>query len=381
MENTSLTNLTAFSDRAKQRRQEEADRQEVEQLIKSGKTILTVHWSEVYSNPQVRKQFDDIPELAESIKDNGQESPIRVRPKDGTGYCIRRGERRWRACKLNDSTIDIIIDDRNLDDPGYEIAMQLIENVQRDNLTPMETANGLSALMEHGRTQVDLAKEIGMSQSKISKYLTLLKAPQCAQDLLELKYTTDLELVGILRKIHEIDPARCEQMCATIMEDGMSRSFATGILRGLKQEKSDIDRADANPKGGNPKLDDPGSLAEEQHKQELDESGLNESGLELPPEPDPEPAKSSAKAPAPQDPHGKQEAALLNADGFYERRPEDAILLCEVDHNGEKRKGVLQLNLLAAEDDEVVIRLSGENGEDELVAFKADAVKLVGYKQ
>jgi len=80
MENTSLTNLTAFSDRAKQRRQEEADRQEVEQLIKSGKTILTVHWSEVYSNPQVRKQFDDIPELAESIKDNGQESPIRVRP-------------------------------------------------------------------------------------------------------------------------------------------------------------------------------------------------------------------------------------------------------------------------------------------------------------
>ncbi|MBU2952225.1 ParB/RepB/Spo0J family partition protein [Marinobacter sp. F3R08] len=382
MENSSLTNLSNFQKRADQRRQEEADRQEVEQLIKNGKTVLSVHWSEVYPNPQVRKTFKNIPELAYTIATMGQESPIRVRPKDDKGYCIRRGERRWRACKYNDSNIDIIIDDKELDDVGHEKAMQLIENVQREDLTPMETAEGLAELLlEYGRTQGGLAKEIGMSESKVSKYLALLKAPECVQELLEAEYTSDLELVGILRKVHELDPKRCEQMCATVMDEGMSRGMATGILRAIKQEKSDKDRADANPKTGSPKLDDPGSLAEAEHERELNEAGLNESGLELPPEPDPEPVKTPATARSPQDPHAKQETALLNKDGFYERRPEDAILLCEIEHNGTKRKGVLQLHLLADEDDEVVLRISGENGEDELVACKADSVKLIGYKQ
>lgn len=381
MENTSLKNLSRFSEEAEKRRKREEDQRAVQELIKSGKQILTVHWSEVYSDVQVRRKFKDIPEIADSLKRHGQENPIQVAPKTDKGYLIRRGERRWRGCKHNDSMVDIIIDDRALNDPIFELRLQLIENLQRDDLTPMEIAFGFQRLLEGEMTQKQIAEDMGMSESKVSKYLALIKCPPCVQELLEEEYTTDLELAGILRKINDIDPSRCEQMCATIVEDGMSRNFANGILRGLKQEKSDIDRADANPKGGNPKLDDPGSLAESEHQKDLEESGLNESGLELPPEPDPEPTKSSAKAPTAQDPHGKHEAALLNADGFYERRAEDAVLLCEVVHNGDTRKGVLQLHLLADEDDQVVVRIAGDMGEDELVAFKAMDVKLVGFKQ
>ena len=379
MENTSLKNLSRFSEEAEKRRRREEDQKAVQELINSGKQILTVHWSEVYSDVQVRRKFKDIPEIADSLKRHGQENPIQVAPKTDKGYLIRRGERRWRGCKHNDSMVDIIIDDRALNDPIFELRLQLIENLQRDDLTPMEIAFGFQRLLQGQMTQKQIAEDMGMSESKVSKYLALIKCPPCVQELLEEEHTTDLELAGILRKINDIDPDRCEQMCATIAEDGMSRNFANGILRGLKQEKSDTNRADANPKGGNLKLDDPGSLAESGQKRDLEESESNESGLEFPP--DPEPTKSSARAPAPRDPHSKQDSALLNADGFYERRAEDAVLLCEVVHNGVSRKGVLQLHLLAAEDDEVVVRIFSDIGEDELAAFKAEDVKLVGFKK
>ncbi|WP_166255943.1 ParB/RepB/Spo0J family partition protein [Marinobacter salicampi] len=345
------------------------------------KQILSVHWSEVYSDTQVRKRFRDIESLADSIKQHGQDHPIRVLPKDDNGYKIRKGERRWRACKLNDSTVDIVIDDRNADGDLNELIGQIVENFQRDDLSPLELAHGFGALSDKGMTQKDIAKQVGIDAPRLSKYLSLLNAPECITDLYEQDVTSDLELSTVLRKIYELDPKRCEQMCAAALEDGITRSHAKAILRGLQQEKSDIDRQDANPKSSSPKLDDPGALADQDHEQELNEAGLNENGLELPPEPDPEPTKTSAKAPAPQDPHKKHEAALLNADGFYERKPEDALILCEVKHDGLKRTGVIQLHLVATEENSFVVRVSNDAGEDDMIVVSADAIKLIGYKQ
>ncbi len=347
----------------------------------SAKQILSVHWSEVYSDTQVRKRFRDIESLADSIKQHGQDHPIRVFPKDDKGYKIRKGERRWRACKLNDATVDIVIDDRNSEGDINELIGQIVENFQRDDLSPLELANGFGALSNKGLSQKDIAKQVGIDATRLSKYLSLLNAPECITDLYEQDVTSDLELSTILRRIHELDPKRCEQMCAAALEDGITRSHAKAILRGLNQERSDIDRQDANPKSSSPKLDDPGALAEQEHQQDLNDAGLNETGLVLPPEPDPEPTKTSSKAPAPQDPHKKHEAALLNADGFYERKPEDAVILCEVKHEGEKRTGVIQLNLLADEDKSFVVRVSNDAGEDEMIVVGADDIKLIGYKQ
>lgn len=378
----SLADLSKWKDKAAKKRGAKInDSDKVEELLSTGKQILSVKWDEVYSVAQVRKRFRRIEELAESLRLHGQDHPIRVFPKDDTGYKIRKGERRWRAAKHNDGYIDIIIDDSDPNDEIKETIGQIVENFQRDDLTPLELANAFGALRDKGVKQKEIGKQVGLTESSVSKYLSLLNTPDEITELLEAEVTSDLELIGTLRKIHEIDEERCKQLCAAALADGITRPYAQGILRGLKQEQSDVARKDANPKSSNPQLDDPGKLSDQEHEKELNEAGLNEPGIDLPAEPNPEPKKTPAKTPEPRDPHSQRESALRNDDGFYERRAEDAVLLCEVEIDGKKKKGVIQLHLLGEEDDEIVLRMSGDNGEDTLVAVKASQISLIGYRQ
>lgn len=349
--------------------------------------VLRVHWSEVYSVDQVRKNFRDIDKLADSIREHEQENPVRVFKKDEKGYRIRRGERRWRACKLLDSEIDIIVDDRNPHDEAMEVITQIVENVQRDDLTPKELADAFGFLRNEGMKQKDIAEQAAMTEAQVSKHLALLRTPDYIVELLEEGYTRDLELANVLRQVAELDEQRARQLCAQAMDEGITRAFAQGILRGIRQERSDIDRENAKPKQEG-KLDDPGAIADQDHERELNEAGLNETGLDeggeggltLPPEDDPEPSKSSGQTPEPSTPKQK-ESALKTPDGFYERKPEDAVLLCEFDDDGEKRTGVIQLNLLADDDHKLVVRKTNEDGSEELVVVSAPLVKLIGYRQ
>lgn len=124
---------------------------------KKGKEVLTVPVDDVVSKVQVRKRFRNIEELAATMLTEGQQSPIIVFPKNEEGkFVIQKGERRWRACKhAGIDTIDLVVNDKvqnNLD----ETAGELIENIQRDDLTPVEIAEALNLFIEDGWKQKTL---------------------------------------------------------------------------------------------------------------------------------------------------------------------------------------------------------------------------------
>ena len=134
---------------------------------------------------QPRKAFAEeaIAALADSIRQYGMLQPILVRPYQGT-YQIVAGERRWRAARmLGLDEVPVIIKEIS-DGEAMEIA--LIENLQRENLTPMEEANGYRQLMEqYGMTQEAVAKTVGRSRSSVANALRLLQLPEEIQMLLE----------------------------------------------------------------------------------------------------------------------------------------------------------------------------------------------------
>lgn len=146
----------------------------------------TLRISEIEPNrEQPRKKFDDesISALAESIKQHGILQPLLVRPY-GSGYQIVAGERRWRAARmLGLSEVPVQIKDLS-DLEAMQLA--LIENLQRENLNPVEEAKGYSELVESfGMTQEDVAKTVGRSRSSVANAMRLLALPEEVLEMLE----------------------------------------------------------------------------------------------------------------------------------------------------------------------------------------------------
>ena len=141
----------------------------------------TLPLREIEPDPaQPRKQFDDdaLNQLADSITENGLLQPIAVRPKKlGTGYIIIAGERRWRAARLAGlDEVPVIIKDVSDEQAA---ALALIENLQREDLNPIEVAEGCHQLIEkYGLTQETAAKKLGESRSSVTNSLRLLALPQ-----------------------------------------------------------------------------------------------------------------------------------------------------------------------------------------------------------
>ena len=139
--------------------------------------IIELDIQQVEANPdQPRKFFDEsaLMELAQSIEAKGLLQPILVKALEGERYMIVAGERRFRAHQLlSRPTIAAVITEGDTD----EVA--IIENVQRENLRPMELAESLGRLMEtHGYTQEDAAKVIGKARNTVTELLSLLKLPE-----------------------------------------------------------------------------------------------------------------------------------------------------------------------------------------------------------
>lgn len=146
---------------------------------------VTLKISEIEPNrSQPRKEFEEkaLSELAESISKHGLLQPLLVRPLPLGGYQIVAGERRYRACRMAGITeVPVII--RELGDTEtMEIA--LIENLQREDLTPIEEALGYQVLIdEHGFSQEEVAQSVGKSRPAIANSLRLLKLPQSILNL------------------------------------------------------------------------------------------------------------------------------------------------------------------------------------------------------
>lgn len=152
----------------------------------SGDRLTTLPVSDIRPGKyQARVQIDDaaLQELAESIKAQGIIQPVVVREQGGKQYELIAGERRWRAAQLAGLTeVPVVI--KNVDD-RTTMAMGLIENIQRENLNPIEEAQGLRRLIdEFELTHETVAEALGRSRSAISNSLRLLKLPEPVQELL-----------------------------------------------------------------------------------------------------------------------------------------------------------------------------------------------------
>ncbi len=145
-------------------------------------SVLEIRLSEIEPNKnQPRRDFDAqaISELADSIREHGLLQPILVRPLENGMYQIIAGERRWRACREAElSTVPVIV--KNMDD-RRTMEVSIIENLQREDLNPVEEALGFKSLMDtYGLTQEEAAQRVGKSRSVIANSQRLLALDEAA---------------------------------------------------------------------------------------------------------------------------------------------------------------------------------------------------------
>ena len=202
---------------------------------------------------QPRTHFDEasLESLAESIRSHGIVQPLLVRRR-GDGYELIAGERRWRAARLAGlSKVPVVVKDVP-DDSLLEIA--LIENIQREDLNPIEEAQAYKKLIETvGLTQEALASRVGRDRSYITNYLRLLRLPDDLQQLvIDGRLST-----GHARTILGLDHVDLQRrMARKIIDDGLSVR-ATELL---VQKSSDEKPA---KKSAAPQADDPNIRAAE----------------------------------------------------------------------------------------------------------------------
>ena len=133
---------------------------------------------------QPRKHFDEtaLSELAQSIEKHGVIQPLLVRPLSDGSYQLVAGERRWRAARMAGLTeVPVVIRDLSEEDA---MALSLIENLQREDLDPIEEAEGYRALMETcGITQEEAAARVGKSRPAVANLMRLLALPKDVRDM------------------------------------------------------------------------------------------------------------------------------------------------------------------------------------------------------
>ena len=195
--------------------------------------------SEVESNSaQPRKFFDEaaLAELADSIRQHGIIQPLTVRRLSSGYYQIIAGERRWRAARLaglSEVPVTVIeADDRK----AAELAM--IENLQREDLNPMEEAAGYRSLIDqHHMTQEEAAGRVGKSRSAVTNALRLLELAPAVQNQVE----AGLLSAGHARALVPLSPAQQVQTANAIIEGGLSvrqtEALAKRLSAGEKPEK------------------------------------------------------------------------------------------------------------------------------------------------
>ncbi len=183
---------------------------------------------------QPRKQFDpdSLADLADSIRQHGILQPLMVRKLQSGYYQIIAGERRWRAARMAGLTevpaVVVEADDRK----AMELAM--IENLQREDLNPMEEAEGYRTLVEqYGLTQEQAARQVGKSRSAVANALRLLNLTSAVRTLVE-----DGKLSGgHARALLPLDPGLQENAAATVLKNDLSVRQTELLVKKLTAEK------------------------------------------------------------------------------------------------------------------------------------------------
>ncbi|MBE0614962.1 MAG: ParB/RepB/Spo0J family partition protein [Burkholderiales bacterium] len=191
--------------------------------------------------PRTRMDQSSLEELARSLKSQGVMQPILARTVAKGRYEIIAGERRWRAAKLAGlREVPVVI--REVPDSAA-LAMALIENIQRENLNPLEEASGIHRLItEFKMTHQEAAEAVGRSRAATSNLLRLLNLPKSVQTLLQ-----DGKIdMGHARALLALEGRRQEDVARRVAENGLSvRETEKAIqdILGHRQKKSGKPRA------------------------------------------------------------------------------------------------------------------------------------------
>lgn len=196
------------------------------------------------SSLQPRKDFsaDSLRELADSILENGIIQPLIVR-KHGSGLELIAGERRWRAAQIAGlQTVPVVL--RDADDRTV-LELALIENLQRENLNPIEEARGFIQLIEQFQlTQEDVAKRVGKSRAAVANSLRLLRLPPSIQSLVRegrLSMGHAKVILGLE------DPGKQKQAAESVVKEALNVRQTEGLVARLQRSNQSPKRKSTSP--------------------------------------------------------------------------------------------------------------------------------------
>lgn len=215
----------------------------VEEISPTSAVKLSINDIEPNKN-QPRKTFDEdaLAELADSIAQHGIIQPLLVRPMPDGSYQLVAGERRWRAARKAGLTeVPVVI--RELSD-SETMELALIENLQREDLNPIEEAEGLKLLMDtYGLTQEEAAARVGCSRPAVTNALRLLSLPAT---VLELTRDGKISAGHARALLSFADQAQMLEVVELILKKGISvrevERLAKASSKGPKAEKTSVRR-------------------------------------------------------------------------------------------------------------------------------------------
>jgi len=190
-------------------------------VVAADEALRTLATGDVHPNPrQPRQRIDEgaLGVLAESIRRHGVVQPVVVRLREAGGYELIAGERRWRAAGLAGlDQIPAIVRDADL---GTRLELALVENLLREDLSPIEVAQACATLVEDfGQTQQDVAARLGRSRPAVSNLLRLLELPEEIQDMIDRGELSE----GHGRAILMADGPRAQRLLAErVIREGLS---------------------------------------------------------------------------------------------------------------------------------------------------------------
>ncbi len=199
--------------------------------------VRQIEIRKIRPNPeQPRKVFNDqaLEELSASIKEKGILQPVIVRKGEGGWYYLIAGERRWRAAALSGlKKIPAMVKESS---PAESLEIALIENIQRDDLNPLETAEAFRRLIEeHKYTQEGLSKRVGKDRATVANYLRLLRLPPDVKGLINdgrLSMGHAKAILSLPTRKAQVDASR------TVVKKGLSVRETEALCRRLLEPPS-----------------------------------------------------------------------------------------------------------------------------------------------
>lgn len=187
--------------------------------------------------PRTEFDADSLGRLADSLRTRGQLQPIRVRWDEGRGvHVVLMGERRLRAARMAGLTELACIVHQGELSTGDKLALQIVENVLREDLRPIEQARAYKSLMDdHGWSTRDLASELHVGQSSVNRALSLLGLPESVQDQVE---SGDLapSVAAELTKID--DPDTQATVARAAVDEGLKRDEVAELVKAVRARRS-----------------------------------------------------------------------------------------------------------------------------------------------